>query len=148
MLNDSLNRRKASSVTNTTKIPLPAKTVYEPELAAYTTVDGVNHLWPNEAVCLFDTRNDLIVGVLMRPLDKKSSTKSPVAHSNSYVPIILLGIITFIYLCFFFFFAFKPHPHSNLAELSTIVEEEMAQLSVMAKKAVKSLKVCLLVVLQ
>ncbi|WKY11116.1 hypothetical protein Q1695_003009 [Nippostrongylus brasiliensis] len=58
----------------------------------------------------------------------------------AFFPIIILGLITFVYLCVFFFFAFKPHPHSNLAELSSLVEDDIAQLSILTKRAVESLK--------
>ncbi|KAK5983514.1 hypothetical protein GCK32_001129 [Trichostrongylus colubriformis] len=216
----------SAEVLHEKEIALPAKTVYEPELASYTTSTGENHLWvkhrqdiyynfnideikkngnkrrnhlhkfpddpisqigetqlvyanehglvmkkcnatscfylhhsiddPTESKCLFSTNENIITGVLMRPRPK--TTKSPfttvaakkksenvrpkreTGGNRAYVPIILLGLITFIYLCVFFFFAFKPHPHSNLAELSTIVEEEMAHLSILATKAVKSLR--------
>ncbi|EYB82145.1 hypothetical protein Y032_0365g3571, partial [Ancylostoma ceylanicum] len=58
----------------------------------------------------------------------------------AYVPIQILAVITFVYLCFFFFFAFKTHPSSNLAELSVIMEDELIRLSILTSEAVKSMK--------
>ncbi|VDM57999.1 unnamed protein product [Angiostrongylus costaricensis] len=56
------------------------------------------------------------------------------------VNVEILAFATFVYLCFFFFFAFNPHRSTDLAELSAIVEEEIAQLSILTSKAVQSIK--------
>uniref|UniRef100_A0A7I4YQX1 Glycoprotein n=1 Tax=Haemonchus contortus TaxID=6289 RepID=A0A7I4YQX1_HAECO len=103
---------------------------------------------PNDSKCLFNTTYKLIPGILMKTPRKQEPViygrtlpLPPVpVNERSYVPIMLLGFITFIYLCFFFFFAFKPHPHSNLAELSSLVEDEISHLSILTKKAVKSMR--------
>ncbi|KAK6754008.1 hypothetical protein RB195_013164 [Necator americanus] len=59
----------------------------------------------------------------------------------AYVPIQFLALITFFYLCFFFFITFKPYPNSNLVELSTLMEEEIARLSILTTEAVRSMTI-------
>ncbi|KAL6741982.1 hypothetical protein Aduo_015184 [Ancylostoma duodenale] len=109
---------------------------------------------PMTSLCIYDERKRIFPGVVFKgwpikttpaPDEQKVLREDEYREARSdwplaYVPIQILAVITFVYLCFFFFFAFKPHPSSNLVELSVIMEDELIRLSILTSEAVKSMK--------
>ncbi|KAK6754003.1 hypothetical protein RB195_013163 [Necator americanus] len=102
--------------------------------------------------CIYDENLEIYPGIVFEkwPPTKKTA-KPPLregdpmsekrqAWTTAYIPIQVLAFITFIYLCFFFFYAFKPHPSSNLVELSVIMEDELIRLSILTSEAVRTMK--------
>ncbi|EYB82151.1 hypothetical protein Y032_0365g3574 [Ancylostoma ceylanicum] len=109
---------------------------------------------PMTSLCLYDERYRIHPGVVFKswptattPAPDELETMGEYGYREAksdwplaYVPIQILAVITFVYLCFFFFFAFRPHPSSNLVELSVIMEDELIRLSILTSEAVKSMK--------
>ncbi|EYB82155.1 hypothetical protein Y032_0365g3576 [Ancylostoma ceylanicum] len=109
---------------------------------------------PMTSLCLYDEYHPINPGVVFGSWDiatTLSTVKQRVENKDrfnerssgwplAYIPIQILAIITFTYLCFFFFFAFRPYPSSNLVELSVIMEDELIRLSILTSEVVKSMK--------